>query len=123
MNFRAAPHEGDADRGKTGNGAARRHHARRQGVLSIKPFRRLWISLSLSSLGDWLSIVALTALAPSLASGGAVAKSSAQQSLSAANHPTPLAAGILPFIGDDVRAEILRRYLDARALEEEFRPE
>ena len=81
MNFRAAPHEGDADRGKTGNGAARRHHARRQGgqgvqgVLSIKPFRRLWIALSLSSLGDWLSIVALTALAPSLASGGAVAKS------------------------------------------------
>ena len=83
MNFRAAPQEGDADRGKTGNGAARRHHARRQGgqrvqgVLSIKPFRRLWIALSLSSLGDWLSIVALTALAPSLASGGAVAKGSA----------------------------------------------
>jgi len=75
VNFRAAPHEGDADRGKTGNGAARRHHARRQGgqgVLSIKPFRRLWIALSLSSLGDWLSIVALTALAPSLASGGAL---------------------------------------------------
>ena len=47
------------------------------GVLSIKPFRRLWIALSLSSLGDWLSIVALTALAPSLASGGAVAKGSA----------------------------------------------
>jgi dTMP kinase len=46
-------------------------------VLSIKPFRRLWIALSLSSLGDWLSIVALTALAPSLASGGTVAKSSA----------------------------------------------
>jgi dTMP kinase len=47
------------------------------GVLSIKPFRALWIALSLSSLGDWLSIVALTALAPSLTSGGAVAKSSA----------------------------------------------
>ncbi len=77
MNFRAAPHEGDADRGKLGNGAARRHHAREPGVLSIKPFRRLWIALSLSSLGDWLSIVALTALAPALASGGAVAKSSA----------------------------------------------
>jgi len=77
VNFRAAPHEGDADRGKLGNGAARRHHAREPGVLSIKPFRRLWIALSLSSLGDWLSIVALTALAPALASGGAVAKSSA----------------------------------------------
>jgi dTMP kinase len=46
-------------------------------VLSIKPFRRLWIALSLSSLGDWLSIVALTALAPSLASGGLAAKGSA----------------------------------------------
>jgi dTMP kinase len=46
-------------------------------VLSIKPFRRLWIALSLSSLGDWLSIVALTALAPSLTSGGPLAKGSA----------------------------------------------
>ena len=77
MNFRAAPHEGDAGRGKLGNGAARRHHAREPGVLSIKPFRRLWIALSLSSLGDWLSIVALTALAPSLATGGLAAKGSA----------------------------------------------
>jgi dTMP kinase len=77
VNFRAAPPEDGADRGKLGNGAARRHHARPPGVLSIKPFRRLWIALSLSSLGDWLSIVALTALAPSLASGGAVAKGSA----------------------------------------------
>jgi dTMP kinase len=55
----------------------RRNHTREPGVLSIKPFRRLWIALSLSSLGDWLSIVALTALAPQLAHGGAVAKSSA----------------------------------------------
>ena len=80
MNFRAAPREerrGGADRGKLGNGAARRHHAREPGVLSIKPFRRLWIALSLSSLGDWLSIVALTALAPSLATGGLAAKGSA----------------------------------------------
>ena len=46
-------------------------------MLSIKPFRRLWIALSLSSLGDWLSIVALTALAPALTNGGGVAKSSA----------------------------------------------
>ncbi len=77
MNFRAGPREDGADRGKLGNGAGRRHDARPPGVLSIKPFRRLWIALSLSSLGDWLSIVALTALAPSLASGGAVAKGSA----------------------------------------------
>ncbi len=33
------------------------------GALSIRPFRRLWIALSLSSLGDWLSILALTTLA------------------------------------------------------------
>ncbi len=67
MNSRAAPEH------------ARWHHnhAREPGVLSIKPFRRLWIALSLSSLGDWLSIVALTALAPSLTTGGTVAKSSA----------------------------------------------
>jgi dTMP kinase len=38
-----------------------------RGVLSIKPFRRLWIALSLSSLGDWLSILALTALARTIA--------------------------------------------------------
>jgi len=50
---------------------------RRSSVLSIRPFRRLWIALSLSSLGDWLSILALIVLAPSLTSGGAVAKTSA----------------------------------------------
>jgi dTMP kinase len=55
----------------------RRHHAHEPGVLSIKPFRRLWIALSLSSLGDWLSIVALSALAPALTSGGTLAKGSA----------------------------------------------
>jgi dTMP kinase len=35
-------------------------------VLSIKPFRRLWIATSLSSLGDWLSLLALSTLAYSL---------------------------------------------------------
>jgi dTMP kinase len=77
VNFRAAPDRDGADRGQLGRGAARRHHAREPGVLSVKPFRRLWIALSLSSLGDWLSIIALTALAPSLASGGLAAKGSA----------------------------------------------
>jgi dTMP kinase len=45
---------------------------RRNGVLSIKPFRRLWIALSLSSLGDWLSLLALSILASNLGgkSGG-----------------------------------------------------
>ena len=41
----------------------------RNGVLFIRPFRRLWIALSLSSLGDWLSLLALTALAATLAGG------------------------------------------------------
>ena len=77
MNFRAGARQGGADRGELGRGAARRNHARGPGVLSIKPFRRLWIALSLSSLGDWLSILALTALAPSLTSGSTVAKASA----------------------------------------------
>jgi dTMP kinase len=77
VNFRAAGNGRGADRGQLGRGAARRDHAREPGVLSVKPFRRLWIALSLSSLGDWLSIVALTALAPSLASGGLAAKGSA----------------------------------------------
>jgi dTMP kinase len=77
VNFRAANNGRGADRGQLGRGATRRNHAREPGVLAIKPFRRLWIALSLSSLGDWLSIVALTALAPSLAHGSLAVKGSA----------------------------------------------
>jgi len=39
------------------------------GVLRVKPFRRLWYATALSSLGDWLGLLATTALATSLASG------------------------------------------------------
>lgn len=39
-----------------------------RAVLSIKSFRRLWISLSLSSLGDWLGFLATTSLARALTS-------------------------------------------------------
>ncbi len=62
MNFRAPPkHDG------AGHRARRLHKAQeKSGVLSIKPFRRLWVALSLSSLGDWLSILALTVLAAEL---------------------------------------------------------
>jgi dTMP kinase len=42
--------------------------ARDSGVLSITPFRRLWIALTLSSLGDWLSLVALSTLAATVTS-------------------------------------------------------
>jgi dTMP kinase len=46
-------------------------------VLSIRPFRRLWIATSLSSLGDWLSLLALTTLATFLAKRGVAAQASA----------------------------------------------
>ena len=41
---------------------------KRPGVLQVRAFRRLWIGLGLSSLGDWLGLLALTAMASSLAS-------------------------------------------------------
>jgi dTMP kinase len=40
-----------------------------RGVLRIAPFRRLWLALSLSSLGDWLGLLATTAMAAGLAGG------------------------------------------------------
>ncbi len=39
----------------------------RQSVLRIPAFRRLWIGLGLSSLGDWLGLLAITAMASALA--------------------------------------------------------
>ena len=77
MNFRATSGRKGSGDGPPEHPAVRVRKARGSGVLAVKPFRRLWIAQSLSSLGDWLSIVALSALAPSLTSGGAVAKSSA----------------------------------------------
>lgn len=43
-----------------------------RGVMAIKPFRSLWLALAASSLGNWLGLLAITALAASLAvdSGG-----------------------------------------------------
>lgn len=38
-----------------------------RGVLRTSDFRRLWIALSLSSVGDWLGLLATTALAAQLA--------------------------------------------------------
>jgi dTMP kinase len=40
-----------------------------RGVLRVTPFRRLWYSTALSSLGDWLGLLATTAMATSLAHG------------------------------------------------------
>lgn len=75
MNFRSTPRSDSPGDGPLGRRARRARPG--DGALSIKPFRRLWIALSLSSLGDWLSILALTVLAPSLTHGSDVAKSSA----------------------------------------------
>ena len=73
MNIRSSPRSDSPD----GPPSRRIRHGRPgDGVLSIKPFRRLWIALSLSSLGDWLSILALTVLAPTLVHGSDVAKNS-----------------------------------------------
>jgi len=38
-------------------------------VLRVPAFRRLWYATALSSLGDWLGLLATTALATSLAHG------------------------------------------------------
>ncbi|MFZ0158651.1 MAG: dTMP kinase, partial [Kineosporiaceae bacterium] len=40
-----------------------------RAVLRITPFRRLWLALGLSSLGDWLGLLATAALAGRLANG------------------------------------------------------
>ena len=40
-----------------------------RGVLAIKPFRRLWNAMVFSSLGDWLGLLATTALAQQLSGG------------------------------------------------------
>ncbi|WP_336213955.1 dTMP kinase [Nonomuraea sp. LPB2021202275-12-8] len=42
---------------------------RQTHVLAIAPFRRLWTAMSVCSLGDWLNILALTALAGNLTQG------------------------------------------------------
>ncbi len=61
----------EPDGGDSGNGARTAPppaHAL-GAVLKIAPFRKLWIALGLSSLGDWLGLLALTAMASELAQG------------------------------------------------------
>jgi dTMP kinase len=43
--------------------------AKLRAVLRIRDFRRLWLSMSLSSFGDWLGLLAITATAASLVNG------------------------------------------------------
>jgi dTMP kinase len=74
VNFRSTPRS--ASPGEAPPARRARRVRSGDGVLSIKPFRNLWIALSLSSLGDWLSILALVALAPAVTHGSTLAKTS-----------------------------------------------
>ena len=56
-----------AARPEDGPGASATHRIR--SVLAIRPFRRLWAVTAVASFGDWLSLLALTALATQLTSG------------------------------------------------------
>lgn len=47
--------------------------AKLRAVLRVRDFRRLWLSMSLSSFGDWLGLLAITATATSLVDGFAAA--------------------------------------------------
>ncbi len=72
MNLHSTPRSASPAEAPPGRRARRARSG--DGVLSIKPFRALWIALSLSSLGDWLSILALLWLAPSVTHGSNLAK-------------------------------------------------
>ena len=47
--------------------------AKLRAVLRVRDFRRLWLSMSLSSFGDWLGLLAITATATHLVEGFAAA--------------------------------------------------
>ncbi len=47
--------------------------ARIRGVLRLRDFRKLWLSMTLSSFGDWLGLLAITATATALVDGFAAA--------------------------------------------------
>jgi dTMP kinase len=75
VNIRSSPHSDS----RPGNGPPGRSPKRSRsgdGVLSIRPYRALWIALSLSSLGDWLSILALSVLVAN-STGNGIAQNSA----------------------------------------------
>jgi dTMP kinase len=47
--------------------------AKLRAVLRVRDFRKLWLSMALSSFGDWLGLLAITATATSLVDGFAAA--------------------------------------------------
>ena len=56
------------DTGSEGAGAVG-SVAKIRAVLRVRDFRKLWLSMSLSSFGDWLGLLAITAMATSLVDG------------------------------------------------------
>jgi dTMP kinase len=62
-----SPAEMTADVTDSEASASATHRIR--SVLAIRPFRRLWAVTAVASFGDWLSLLALTALATQLTSG------------------------------------------------------
>jgi dTMP kinase len=75
----AGPDGEAADQGHAGDGAhpgvlgAASLAAKLRAVLRVHDFRKLWLSMSLSSFGDWLGLLAITATATSLVDGFAAA--------------------------------------------------
>jgi dTMP kinase len=65
--------ERDADGAGSGGMASVGLVARLRAVLRVRDFRKLWLSMSLSSFGDWLGLLAITATATSLVDGFAAA--------------------------------------------------
>ena len=65
----AVRHDGAMEGGPEGNASAG-GGADVRGVLSVLAYRRLWIALAFSSFGDWLGLLAQTALAAQLAGNG-----------------------------------------------------
>ncbi|WP_237492981.1 dTMP kinase [Modestobacter sp. L9-4] len=68
----AAPVEADDGEAHEGPGAVGLG-AKVRAVLRVRDFRRLWLSMTLSSFGDWLGLLAITATATSLVDGFAAA--------------------------------------------------
>ncbi|CCG01525.1 dTMP kinase [Blastococcus saxobsidens] len=61
---------GEADTSDRGDGAgAVGSVAKIRAVLRVRDFRKLWLSMSLSSFGDWLGLLAITAMAASMVDG------------------------------------------------------
>ncbi|MDT0275880.1 dTMP kinase [Blastococcus sp. DSM 46792] len=69
----AAGTERDADGPPAGGVPSVGLVARIRAVLRVRDFRKLWLSMSLSSFGDWLGLLAITATATSLVDGFAAA--------------------------------------------------